>query len=162
MVAATHLPDLNGYQLSSLIKSTERTHRLPIILLAGDAAKEEEFWNLAALADVIYSTHETESKTEDVIAKEIKTNCRRGESRKAGNLHSPRICSCLCMTVLTGSSENQASYFGSDRQPLANRTSRGTRLTRNLSQRGRAQNSICRSILWHDRTGVQAQICSAS
>ena len=31
VVAATHLPDLNGYQLSSLIKSTERTHRLPII-----------------------------------------------------------------------------------------------------------------------------------
>jgi len=71
VIAATHLPDLNGYQLSSLIKSTERTHRLPIILLAGENAKEEEFWNLAALADVIYSTQETETNAE-AIAKEVR------------------------------------------------------------------------------------------
>jgi diguanylate cyclase (GGDEF)-like protein len=71
VIVSTHLPDLGGYQLSSLIKSNDRTHRLPVVLLAGATTKADEFWNLAALADVIYSSEEVENQKAEIV-KEVK------------------------------------------------------------------------------------------
>ena len=96
-------------------------------MLAGDAAKEEEFWNLAALADVIYSTHETESKTEDVI-KEIKQIVEEAKSQG----WKPSLAKNLFMPLHEGAgSSEKASYFGLIDNLLIERLV--TRLTRNLS-----------------------------
>jgi diguanylate cyclase (GGDEF)-like protein len=127
IIAATDLSDLTGYQLSSLIKSTERTHRLPIVLLAGEAAREEEFWNLAALADVIYSTQETENNAQDIV-KEVRqlVEDARGEGWK------PSLAKNLFTPLHDGSGTSEkASYFGLIDNLLIERLV--ARLTRNLA-----------------------------
>ena len=50
LISATQLEDLNGYQLSSLIKSNDRTHRLPIILLASEATKQRKYFLVSGFA----------------------------------------------------------------------------------------------------------------
>ncbi len=50
VIASTKLPDMDGYQLSCLIKSNERTEGLPVVLVkTGDGG--ETFWAAAAMAD---------------------------------------------------------------------------------------------------------------
>ena len=54
VVASTALGDLSGYQLSCLIKSNDRTSRLPVVLLAkGDPTDEDAFWKTASSPDAI-------------------------------------------------------------------------------------------------------------
>jgi diguanylate cyclase (GGDEF)-like protein len=53
LIASTSLTDLSGYQLSCLIKSNDRTTRLPIILMRGKASDQDEFWRTASLADIV-------------------------------------------------------------------------------------------------------------
>jgi len=54
VVASTTLTDLSGYQLSCLIKSNDRTSKLPVMLLAkGDASEQDAFWKIAALPDAV-------------------------------------------------------------------------------------------------------------
>lgn len=47
VIASTSLQDLSGYQLSCLIKSNDRTSRLPIVLIKGTPADQDEFWRIA-------------------------------------------------------------------------------------------------------------------
>lgn len=54
VVACTTLSDLSGYQLTSLIKSNDRTSRMPVILLAkGETSEQDEFWKVASSPDAI-------------------------------------------------------------------------------------------------------------
>jgi two-component system cell cycle response regulator len=127
VVAAVFLPDLTGYQLSSLIKSTERTHRLPIVLLANEESKEEEFWNLAALADVIYSIQEAETNP-DHIVKEIRELVEDAKSQG----WKPSLAKNLFMPLHDASTPSvKGHYFGLIDNLLIERLV--TRLTRNLS-----------------------------
>ncbi len=61
VLALTSLPDLNGYQLSSLIKSNDRTNRLPVALIKGEPVEQDDFWKLAAQADLIFSADDAEN-----------------------------------------------------------------------------------------------------
>lgn len=58
VVASTSLQDLSGYQLSCLIKSNDRTSRLPIVLIKGKAAEHDEFWRIASLPDALLEPEE--------------------------------------------------------------------------------------------------------
>jgi PleD family two-component response regulator len=64
VVASTTLGDLSGFQLASLIKSSESTKQLPVVLLEDDLspsdgqAKTDEFWNKAARCDLFVSKDE--------------------------------------------------------------------------------------------------------
>lgn len=54
VVAATSLSDITGYQLACLIKSNDRTSKLPVALLVkGDVKDEDAFWKVAALPDAL-------------------------------------------------------------------------------------------------------------
>ncbi|HEY9714804.1 MAG TPA: response regulator, partial [Chroococcales cyanobacterium] len=58
IIASTSLPDLSGYQLSCLIKSNDRTMRLPVILVKGKSAEQDDFWRIAALPDHLLDSEE--------------------------------------------------------------------------------------------------------
>src|ERR1700722_9009206 len=62
LIASTSLTDLSGYQLSCLIKSNDRTTRLPIILMRGKVSEHDEFWRTASLADIVLD----DSQLEDI------------------------------------------------------------------------------------------------
>lgn len=127
VVASTHLKDLSGYQLSSLIKSNERTHRLPVILLAGQSTKEDEFWNLAALADIIYSAEEAKNKPAE-IAQELRQLVE--EARSQG--WKPSMAKNLFMPFSEpGAANPQGPFSGLIDNLLIERLV--TRLTRNLT-----------------------------
>jgi diguanylate cyclase (GGDEF)-like protein len=135
LISATQLEDLNGYQLSSLIKSNERTHRLPIILLASEATNEEikeptkenTFWSRAALADMIYPLDQTEEKA-DEIASELKKLTEKSKSLGwKGSLAKSLIMSSQDLSAPT----NQLSYSRLLDNLLIERLV--TRLTSNLA-----------------------------
>lgn len=68
VVASTNLSDLSGYQLSCLIKSNDRTSRLPVMLLAkGDPSEQDAFWKVAALPDALIEA--------DALQKDLKSVC---------------------------------------------------------------------------------------
>jgi len=69
VVASATLSDLNGFQLSSLIKSSENTERLPVVLLE-DGTKVDEFWAKAAAADLFVSVDQLKHPGE--VARAIK------------------------------------------------------------------------------------------
>lgn len=69
IVASTSLPDISGYQLSSFLKSNERTGLLPVILIGGQATAEDEFWQLAALADAVFSLDQSSKSPETISAR---------------------------------------------------------------------------------------------
>ncbi|CAN5563702.1 hypothetical protein BH10CYA1_BH10CYA1_65040 [soil metagenome] len=58
VIASTSLQDLSGYQLSCLIKSNDRTSRLPIVLIKGAPADQDEFWRIASLPDALLEPEE--------------------------------------------------------------------------------------------------------
>lgn len=127
VIAATHLPDLNGFQLSSLIKSSERSSKLPIILIAGKPTKEDAFWSLAALADVKYSTDEADDKPQEIVA-EIK---RLVDEAKANGWKSSQAKNLFMPFSEFSPSNPQASYFALIDNLLIERLA--TRLTRNMT-----------------------------
>ncbi|HEY9787071.1 MAG TPA: diguanylate cyclase [Candidatus Obscuribacterales bacterium] len=74
VVASTTLKDLTGYQLSCLIKSNDRTSKLPVILLVkGPAADQDDFWKVAALPDRLIHPEQLEKDLKQVttIIKEL-------------------------------------------------------------------------------------------
>lgn len=58
VVAATKLNDLSGYQLASLIKSSELVSQLPVALFVTGEASGDEFWIKAARPDVVISAED--------------------------------------------------------------------------------------------------------
>lgn len=68
VVASTTLSDLSGYQLCCLIKSNDRTSKLPVMLLAkGDASEQDAFWKIAALPDAVIDA--------DTLNQDLKSVC---------------------------------------------------------------------------------------
>jgi diguanylate cyclase (GGDEF)-like protein len=55
VVASTSLGDLNGFQVASLIKSSENTEQLPVVLLEDKHAAIDDFWNKPARCDLFVS-----------------------------------------------------------------------------------------------------------
>lgn len=51
LVLSEHLPDISGFQLSCLLKSTSITHPLPVVLVASSNESNDSFWKRASMAD---------------------------------------------------------------------------------------------------------------
>jgi len=70
VVASTALGDLNGFQLASLIKSSESTQGLPVVLLEDKQEKSDEFWSKAARCDLFVSIADLKDPTK--VAQSVK------------------------------------------------------------------------------------------
>lgn len=70
VVACVDLNDLSGYQLAALIKSSEATQKMPVVLFAAHGAKVDDFWVKASLADVFYG--ESDLSQSDLIVDRVK------------------------------------------------------------------------------------------
>lgn len=64
IVAATKLNDLSGYQLASLIKSSELVSQLPVALFVTGDSASDEFWTKAARPDVVISAEDLKQPAE--------------------------------------------------------------------------------------------------
>ncbi|MCC7529250.1 MAG: diguanylate cyclase, partial [Candidatus Melainabacteria bacterium] len=109
VVASTSLTDLSGYQLSCLIKSNDRTSKLPVMLLAkGDASDQDTFWKVAALPDAVVDS--------DTLNQDLKSVCTqiKGLVSKAQDTGwQPNMVKNLLVPSRSFSSENVInSYAG--------------------------------------------------
>ncbi len=86
LVLASELPDISGFQLSCLLKSTPVTSELPVVLVCGNDANDS-FWGRASLADSVLKRKQVEQNEEDSV-KLIK---RLAESRATGGLTPEQI-----------------------------------------------------------------------
>lgn len=68
LIASTGLNDISGYQLSCLIKSNDRTSRLPVVLINKQPTDQDEFWKVAALPDAIVEGDEVIKEPKKVIS----------------------------------------------------------------------------------------------
>ncbi|MBX3148882.1 diguanylate cyclase [Candidatus Obscuribacterales bacterium] len=58
VVAESDLPDIAGFQLSSLIKLNDQTSALPVVIVTPDHDREVSFWTRASHADHVLSRSE--------------------------------------------------------------------------------------------------------
>ncbi|HEY9772195.1 MAG TPA: diguanylate cyclase [Planktothrix sp.] len=64
IVSSSSLPDLSGYQLSSLIKSNDRANKLPFVLIRGLQSDQDEFWKTASLPDLFLALEDLQQADE--------------------------------------------------------------------------------------------------
>ena len=105
-MALTSLPDLNGYQLSSLIKSNDRTSKLPVVLIQGESVEQEEFWKLAAQADAFYSADDIKEPEKVVEAVQKLVEEARAQGWK------PSLVKNLLIPSRSFSSANLIASYG--------------------------------------------------
>ncbi len=67
LVMAEQLPDISGFQLSCLIKSTSVTSQLPIVLVSASSEKEDTFWKRASLADSMLQRRHVEFNEDESV-----------------------------------------------------------------------------------------------
>lgn len=72
LVLADQLPDITGFQLSCLLKSTRVTERLPVVLVSSGNEAADSFWKRASLADSLLKRKQVEENEQDSV-KLIKT-----------------------------------------------------------------------------------------
>ncbi len=109
VVASTSLTDLSGYQLSCLIKSNDRTSKLPVMLLAkGEPSDQDAFWKVAALADAVI-----DSETLNQDLKSVCTQIKGLVSKAQDTGWQPNMVKNLLVPSRSFSSENVInSYAG--------------------------------------------------
>lgn len=69
VVASVTLPDMSGFQLSSMIKSATQTNVVPVVVVGTREEIEDSFWKRASLSDLIFERNEVEFHEEKAIAK---------------------------------------------------------------------------------------------
>lgn len=68
LVLADQLPDITGFQLSCLLKSTSVTSGLPVVLVSsGGNDSNEGFWKRASLADSVLKRSQVEQNEQDSV-----------------------------------------------------------------------------------------------
>ena len=67
LVLADQLPDINGFQLSCLLKSTSVTTGLPVVLVTSTTDTSDGFWKRASLADSVLKRKQVEQNEEDSV-----------------------------------------------------------------------------------------------
>ncbi|HEY9869438.1 MAG TPA: GGDEF domain-containing response regulator [Candidatus Obscuribacterales bacterium] len=68
VISATKLSDLSGYQLSCLIKSSDRTASLPVILVSGEGNGHDALWSLLAQADSVLKLADLKGKSDKLVS----------------------------------------------------------------------------------------------
>lgn len=67
LVMAEQLPDITGFQLSCLLKSTSVTSKLPIVVVANTRDSADGFWKRASLADSVLKRSQVEQNEQDSV-----------------------------------------------------------------------------------------------
>ena len=67
LVLADHLPDISGFQLSCLLKSTSITHPLPVVLVSSGNEPNDNFWKRASMADSVLKRKQIEQNEADSV-----------------------------------------------------------------------------------------------
>ncbi len=68
VISSVTLPDMNGFQLSSLIKSATLTNAIPVVVVGTREEIEDSFWKRASLSDLIFERIDVEFDEEKAIA----------------------------------------------------------------------------------------------
>lgn len=86
VLCSTELPDINGYQLCTLIKSGEQTCGVPVVVVAGNSKDDDEFWRRASLPDLVMSHKEAESTSEAAVTqiKQLLSSAKGARTKVAG------------------------------------------------------------------------------
>ncbi len=69
VISSVTLPDMNGFQLSSLIKSATLTNVVPVVVVGSREEIEDTFWKRASLSDLIFERNDVEFNEEKAIEK---------------------------------------------------------------------------------------------
>ena len=85
LVLGDQLPDITGFQLSCLLKSTSVTSALPVVIVS--SAGDDSFWSRASLADSVLKRRQVEQNEQDSV-KLIK---KLAESRSASAVTPEQI-----------------------------------------------------------------------
>ena len=67
LVLTDQLPDISGFQLSCLLKSTSITHPLPVVLVSSDNDSQDSFWKRASMADSVLKRRQVEQNETDSV-----------------------------------------------------------------------------------------------
>lgn len=67
LVLADRLPDITGFQLSCLLKSTSVTSGLPVVLVSSANDTGDSFWKRASLADSVLKRTQVEQNEQDSV-----------------------------------------------------------------------------------------------
>jgi diguanylate cyclase (GGDEF)-like protein len=67
VLSAVGLPDINGFQLCSLIKSAEQTNSIPVVVVGNSEELDDGFWQRAASSDLVLPRKEAESDGDKVV-----------------------------------------------------------------------------------------------
>lgn len=67
LVIADQLPDITGFQLSCLLKSTPVTSALPVVLVSSTNDITDSFWKRASLADAVLKRKQVEQNEQDSV-----------------------------------------------------------------------------------------------
>lgn len=67
LVLADQLPDISGFQLSCLLKSTSITHPLPVVLVSSGNDSNDNFWKRASMADSVLKRRQVEQNETDSV-----------------------------------------------------------------------------------------------
>lgn len=67
VVSTVSLPDMNGFQLSSLIKSAEATSVVPVVVVGSREELTDSFWKRASASDLVFERTDVEFAEEKAI-----------------------------------------------------------------------------------------------
>lgn len=90
VVSTVNLPDMNGFQLSSLIKSGETTSVIPVVMIGTREELNDSFWKRASLSDLVFERKDVEFDEEKAISK-IKSLLTNKAWDKQSLLETPLI-----------------------------------------------------------------------
>jgi diguanylate cyclase (GGDEF)-like protein len=84
LLTSATLPDLDGFQLACLIKSSEYTSSMPVVVIGEASDLEDGFFQRAADCDLVMDTDKVESDSDTLLSK-IKSmlSVARGAHKKA-------------------------------------------------------------------------------
>lgn len=67
LVTSDQLPDITGFQLSCLLKSTSVTGSLPVVIVASGNDSQDNFWKRASLADSVLKRKQVDENEQDSV-----------------------------------------------------------------------------------------------
>lgn len=67
LVLGDQLPDITGFQLSCLLKSTSVTSSLPVVIVSSATDGSDSFWSRASLADSVLKRRQVEENEQDSV-----------------------------------------------------------------------------------------------
>lgn len=69
VIASASLPDIGGFQLSCLIKSSSTTNDIPVVVVADKDQDSDSFWSRASLADLLVERNDVDFEEASVLKK---------------------------------------------------------------------------------------------